>query len=198
MPATEITQDKNSWERAFQEGNWGFLDSESEYAHYSVVASFLQRRGEPYTLLDIGCGFGSILKYLDLSRLTQYTGVDLAQSALDKITPRRPQDRYICSSLEEYVPDGQWDIILFNEVLCYTGDPVAPFLRMEKALRSNGCFATSLLRKSNPLAYNNRCLRKIRRHFGRACYKIIEAVEIQKLYVNAAWQVFLVQPPPKT
>jgi len=72
-----IKQDKASWERAYQQGLWDILSSDAEYAHNMVVGGFVGRRAKPYSLLDVGCGSGVILRYLDPAMLTQYTGVDL-------------------------------------------------------------------------------------------------------------------------
>jgi 2-polyprenyl-3-methyl-5-hydroxy-6-metoxy-1,4-benzoquinol methylase len=192
---TNVKQDKSSWEQAYQSGVWTSLLSDGERAHYSVVADFIQRRAKPGSLLDVGSGEGVILKYLNLDLIAQYTAVDLTQTALDRISPRRPQDKYICSSLEEFAPQDKWDVILFNEVLYYTHDPVAEMRRFENCLRPDGYFVISMHKKSSPLAYNNRCIRRVRAYFARAAYEIIDAVEISKLQVTARWQVFLVRPP---
>ena len=65
----------------------------AEFAHYAMVAAYIQISRRPISLLDIGCGEGQILKHLNLDLIAQYTGVDIAQAALDQITPKRPQDR---------------------------------------------------------------------------------------------------------
>jgi 2-polyprenyl-3-methyl-5-hydroxy-6-metoxy-1,4-benzoquinol methylase len=194
VPA-EIKQDKASWENAYRQGDWDSLSSDAEYAHNLVVGGFIRRRATPYSLLDVGCGSGVILRYLDLTQVTQYTGVDLTQAALDRVEPKRPQDRHICSSLEEFNPAEKWDVILFNEVLYYTHDPVAQLRRFEPCLNPGGVFVVSMHKKANPLAYNNRCIRRVRNHFNRAHYSMVDAVEVCKIVSATRWQVFLVQPP---
>lgn len=195
MVTAEIKQDKVSWEAAYRKGEWDSLASDAEYAHNVVVGGFIRRRATSYSLLDVGCGSGVILRYLDLTLVTQYTGMDLAQAALDRIEPKRPQDRYICSSLEGFNPGGKWDVILFNEVLYYTHDPVAQLRKFEKCLRPGGSFVVSMHKKANPFAYNNRCLSRVRSYFRRAHYSVVDAVEVCKLTSAIRWQVFLVQPP---
>jgi 2-polyprenyl-3-methyl-5-hydroxy-6-metoxy-1,4-benzoquinol methylase len=190
-----IKQDKASWERAYQQGLWDILSSDAEYAHNLVVGGFVGRRAKPYSLLDVGCGSGVILRYLDPAMLTQYTGVDLTEAALARIEPKRPQDRYICSSLEEFNPDEKWDVILFNEVLYYTRDPVASLRKFEKCLHPGGSFVVSMHKKASPFAYNNRCIRRVRDYFRQARYSLMDAVEICKITSATRWQVFLVQPP---
>jgi 2-polyprenyl-3-methyl-5-hydroxy-6-metoxy-1,4-benzoquinol methylase len=194
MPV-EIKQDKASWEREYQQGLWDRLSSDGEFAHNLVVGGFIRRRAKPYRLLDVGCGSGVILRYLDLNMVTQYTGVDLAQAALDRIELKRPQDRYVCSSLEEFNPVEKWDVILFNEVLYYTNDPVAHLRKFEKCLYSGGAFVVSMHKKHSPFAYNNRCIRRVCHYFRQARYSLIEAVDVCKILSATHWQVFLVQPP---
>ena len=159
-----------------------------------MVGGLIRRRAQPFSLLDVGCGTGAILRYVDLALVTQYTGVDLAQTALDRVEPKRPQDRYICSSLEEFNPGEKWDIILFNEVLYYTHDPVAQLRRFEECLRPGGLFVVSMHKKAIPFAYNNRCIRRVRTYFVQAHYSVLDAVEICNLSASARWQIFLVQP----
>jgi len=194
MP-TEPIQVKTSWEQAYQQGHWDCLTSDAEYAHNLVVAGFVRRHAAPFCLLDVGCGSGAILRHLELSVVTHYTGVDLAQAALDRIEPKRAQDRYICSSLEEFNPDDKWDVILFNEVLYYTCDPVAQLAKLEKCLHPDGFFVISMHKKANPFAYNNRCIRQVRDYFARADYCVLDAVEVCRMASGAKWQVFLVRPP---
>jgi 2-polyprenyl-3-methyl-5-hydroxy-6-metoxy-1,4-benzoquinol methylase len=194
MPA-EIKQDKASWEQAYQQGQWDRLASDGEYAHNLVVGGFIRRRPKPYSLLDVGCGSGVILRYLDLAMVTRYTGVDLAQAALDRIEIKRPQDRYVCSSLEEFHPEEKWDVILFNEVLYYTHDPVAHLRKFEPCLHPGGSFVVSMHKQSSPWAYNNRCIRQVLHYLRQARYSMIEAVEVRKILPGTRWQVFLVQPP---
>ena len=190
-------QNRDQWENEYQSGLWQGLHSDREAARYHVVAGYLQRGARPVSILDIGCGEGVILKYLDLDRARKYTGIDLAQAALDRITPRRPQDRTICSTLEDYSPDDTWDVVLFNEVLYYTPDPVAQLKKFEHALAPGGWFVVSMHRKSNPLAWNNRCIRSVWRYVRQAGYAIDDAVVLSKSDRSASWEVFAVRPPAR-
>ncbi len=190
-----IHQEKSQWEAQYRSGYWTHLHGDDEFAHYTVVAGYIQRAGKPVSLHDIGCGEGVILKYLDRELIQSYTGIDIAQAAIDKIPLRRSQDRFICSSLEKYIPNGQWDVILFNEVLYYTPDPVAQLKKFERSLMPKGWFVISMYRKANPLAWNNRCIRRVRRYFQRARYAIEDAVEVSRIDGSGSWQVFVVRPP---
>jgi 2-polyprenyl-3-methyl-5-hydroxy-6-metoxy-1,4-benzoquinol methylase len=194
---TAIKQEKGHWEDEYESGLWNRLHGSQEFARYTLVSGYIQRSRRQVSLLDIGCGEGVILKHLNLDLVGEYTGIDIAQTALDKIAPKRGQDRYICSSLENYLPDAKWDVVLFNEVLYYTSDPVAQLKKFESSLKKNGCYVISMYRKNNPLAYNNCCIRAVRRHIRLAGYLIEDAVELAKNDRSAAWQIFVVRPSPK-
>lgn len=190
-----VRENRETWEKEYASGQWSMLHDQYELARYRIVAGFIQAGGQPVSLLDIGCGEGVILRHLELQGITRYTGLDVAQAALDRITPRRPEDEHVCSTLEEFEPKQRWDVILFNEVLYYTFDPVAQLKRLESALNPGGWFVISMHRKSNPLATNNRCIRQVRSHLREASYEVMDAVELRKLERGTAWQVFMVRPP---
>ncbi len=192
---TNFKQDKGDWEVQYQSGQLDRLCSDQEFTRYKVLASYIEKCRRNISLLDIGCGEGLILKHLNLDLIEKYTGLDLAQTALGRISPKREQDDFICSSLEEYRPSETWDVILFNEILYYTDDPVAQLRKFEESLKEGGFFLVSMHRKRNPLAYNNRCIRRLRNYFKEARYLVQDAVEISKIYQPVAWQVFVVQPP---
>jgi 2-polyprenyl-3-methyl-5-hydroxy-6-metoxy-1,4-benzoquinol methylase len=187
-------QSRELWEDQYKSGAWDSLSNRDEFAHYTVVAGFIQQERRPVSLLDVGCGEGVILKYLDLDSITRFTGVDIAQAALDRLQPRRPEDRLICSGLEDFQPDDKWDVILFNEVLYYTRHPVRELRKFENCLNPGGYFVVSMYQKKNPFAYNNRCLRRLRRYFTEARYSILDAIEVRRLLVPCSWHVFVVRP----
>jgi len=188
-------KDKNLWEQEYRRGKWHFLHGDVEFVRYKVLANYIHRYQRQISLFDIGCGEGVILKHLDLDLVEQYTGLDIAAAALEKISPKREQDKYICSPLEEYIPDGKWDVILFNEVLYYTCQPVAILKKFEGCLNDGGFFLVSLYKGKSPFAYHNRCIRQLGRYFRKASYVIEDAVELSKIYQPLAWQIFVVRPP---
>jgi len=96
--------------------------------------------------------------------------------------------------VEDYVPDEKWDVILFNEVLYYTFDPVLVLSKFEKALTPGGTFVISMYKRRNLFAYNNRCIRRLQGYFHRAGYAILEAAEVKRLRELTAWQIFVVRP----
>ena len=189
-----IKQSQSAWEQEYKDGRWQFLYERSESARYALVADFIRRHPGPLSLLDIGGGEGVILKYLPLDNVRRYVALDLAQTALDRIVPQRPQDRYICSSLEAYVPDEKWDVILFGEVLYYVHDPVQELRKFESSLNEGGFFVVSMHQKRQWYAYGNRCTRQLQRCFA-SHYNVLDQVElIRHENQSLSWKMFAVAP----
>src|SRR5690242_13617999 len=95
-----ILQDRNEWESQYESGKWDLLSGDSELAHYSVVAGFIRYHRSSVSLLDIGCGEGVILDHLHQDVVQHYTGVDIAQAALNRVQQKRKNAEVVCSTLE--------------------------------------------------------------------------------------------------
>jgi len=193
--SSEVIQDRSLWERQYQAGRWDYLAGGEEFVRYAVISSILRRLPGPISLLDVGCGEGLLLTHVGCEVVARYTGLDIAQAALDKIQPKRAGDRYVCSSVEGFEPDENWSAIVFNEVLYYIGDPISQIQKFEKALKPGGIMIVSIFKKPRFWAYNNRCARRIKNYFADANYEIVEAVEISKIYRKLKWQIYVVKPP---
>lgn len=190
----EIKQSQSAWEQEYQNGQWQFLYGRSESSRYAVVADLIRRHPGPISLLDIGGGEGVILRYLELENVRRYVALDIAQTALDRIVPKRPQDRCICSSLEAYVPDEKFDVVLFGEVLYYLHDPVQQLRKFESSLNDDGFFVVSMHQKRQWYAYGNRCTRQLQRCFDTH-YTVLDQVElIRHEQGSLSWKMFAVAP----
>jgi trans-aconitate methyltransferase len=116
------------WERQYRSGGWDYLASEDEAAHYRVIAQFYGRQLRGGSLLDIGCGTGILVPYLQqLAGMepSRYTGIDLAEDAVAEAASSFPAARF---SRLDYSTDpvpGRYDGVIFNETLYCFDDPVA-------------------------------------------------------------------------
>ena len=191
----EIMQHRDRWEQDYKTGRWNYLADSSEFVRYAVISSFLLRAKARFSLLDIGCGEGLLLNHLSRDAVAKYTGLDIAQAALDKIQPKRDGDRFVCSTVEQFEPHEKWDAIVFNEVLYYTADPVSQIQKFERALAPDGIMIVSIYKKPKFWAYNNRCARRVHNYFQKARYIILDAVELSKIHQKVKWQIHAVKPP---
>ena len=139
------------WDRMFSEGRWDYLDSIGEAARYALIAGYIHRRPSVNDVLDVGCGAGILIRYLDRSRI-RYRGIDLSQAAIDQARERFPHDRFDAIDLASYEPaSGElFDAIVFNEVLPHIDDPLGSFSRYCNYLRPHGIVIISTFQNPNP------------------------------------------------
>lgn len=184
--------DRERWEQQYTRGDWDHLSS--EVPRYGVLCSYMKHLGHPISLLDIGCGEGLILRFCDREWLVKYTGLDISQTALDRIKTLLPADRLICSTLEEFSTDQKFDVILFNEVLYYTTDPESHLKKFRNFLNPNGLFLISTWKKSGWFSRNNPSVRAVWRLIEKCQLKKIDEVVINTIPRRSSWKIALLQP----
>lgn len=69
------------WDRLYDDNKYEYLDLPGAANLYKTLAHFA-KECHAHTILDIGCGRGNLLKYLD--NIVLYTGVDISSSALEE------------------------------------------------------------------------------------------------------------------
>jgi SAM-dependent methyltransferase len=139
-PATEFFEDL--WKKDV----WTFESSEYEQARFAHEIKLLE--GRRYgRALELGCGAGAFTRlYAPLCDVVVAT--DIAQAAIDKAKPLNlPNVEFRAANAmdhETWVKEGPWDLIVFNDTICYLGwrysfFDVAWFARqMREALAKNG------------------------------------------------------------
>ncbi len=185
---------RSKWEQQFRQGVWDVLKSVAEVPRYGAICAYLQQLDRPISLLDVGCGEGLILKFCDRAWLNCYTGLDISQEALNKITALLPGDNLICSSVEEFSTEQRFDVILFNEVLYYTTDPYSQLIKFKKYLNPGGLFLISTFKGLGLFARNSRSLRLVWQLIGDCKWKIIDDVVIRNASRGLSWRIALIQP----
>jgi 2-polyprenyl-3-methyl-5-hydroxy-6-metoxy-1,4-benzoquinol methylase len=95
--------------------------------------------------LDTGCGQGVLLRRLPNSCYSKYVGIDLSVSAIS-VAQHHANDHstFLAADCEEYLPTEQFDVIVFNEVLCCLGDPLRTVDRYARSLNPGGLLLVSL------------------------------------------------------
>src|SRR5690242_3555435 len=79
------------WDRQFASGVWDMLEEPAEAAHYQAIASFYDQFCSG-SVLDIGCGIGTLRRYLPQAR--DYCGIDVSPVAVAKCRERFPGDLF--------------------------------------------------------------------------------------------------------
>jgi 2-polyprenyl-3-methyl-5-hydroxy-6-metoxy-1,4-benzoquinol methylase len=86
-----------------------------------------------------------LLRRLPSSCYSKYVGIDLSESAIS-VAQQHANERstFLAADCEEYLPTQQFDVIVFNEVLCCLRDPLRTVDRYARALNPGGVLLVSL------------------------------------------------------
>jgi 2-polyprenyl-3-methyl-5-hydroxy-6-metoxy-1,4-benzoquinol methylase len=140
-----LLQSPQTWEAQYAAGRWDFLAELSELARFSVLAGYICHLKPGGSVLDTGCGQGVLLRRLPSSCYSKYVGIDLSESAISVAQQHAPErSTFLAADCEEYLPTQQFDVIVFNEVLCCLHDPLRTVERYARALNPGGILLVSL------------------------------------------------------
>ncbi|MGH9397738.1 MAG: class I SAM-dependent methyltransferase [Terriglobia bacterium] len=140
------------WNRDFLRGRRGRLNDTVDDCLYP----FLEKYAHKGSILDLGCGAGSTENELDATSYRDYTGVDISDVAISKAKRRTEEKgraekaRYVQSDFFGYVPDQQFDVILFRDSIYYVPLPKIKGMleRYSKYLKERGAFVVRLYDRS--------------------------------------------------
>ena len=178
---------REMWEKEWSEGRWDYLAHESEAARYGVMAGLARSFAPQGRVLDVGCGEGLLLDLLPPSSLSGYVGVDLALAALVRARSRHGGDQvaFVNADASCFAARGQFDLIIFNEVLYCFPQPLGVLEHYRPHLAPGGLFLVSMYH-----SLRNRLLFKsINRIYLRK-----ESVKITNL-AGITWQMEVLAPP---
>jgi SAM-dependent methyltransferase len=105
------------WDQEFSGTHWDFIDNtvgDCVYPH-------LEKHSKNGSILDLGCGPGNTANELAATAYRDYVGVDISEAALGKAARRTKENgrtdknRFVCGDFVSYVPEQQFDVILFRE-----------------------------------------------------------------------------------
>lgn len=140
-----LLQSAQTWEAQYAAGRWDFLAQLSELARFGTLAGYIGHLKPGAAVLDVGCGQGVLLRRLPSASYSRYVGVDVAASAISVAQERQPdRSTFLRADCEQYTPAEQFDVIVFNEVLCCLHDPLHTVDRYARFLNSNGLLLVSL------------------------------------------------------
>jgi SAM-dependent methyltransferase len=119
----EVSQARR-WDERYRAGKYDYLHGSREMARLRALAQFVNESCIDGTceIVDIGCGEGLLLGFLDPAKVARYVAVDLSAEALERIAPSRVPVVKLRSSL------GEWEggprqvaprVIVASEVLYY-------------------------------------------------------------------------------
>jgi SAM-dependent methyltransferase len=101
-------------------------------------------RFRPASILDFGCGTGTNTPFLlNISGVTSLLGVDVSESSLNVARRAMPDQRAAFSVLDQYRPDGRYDLVFTNGVFHHIPPPerAGAIDYIFRALRPGGLLA---------------------------------------------------------
>jgi 2-polyprenyl-3-methyl-5-hydroxy-6-metoxy-1,4-benzoquinol methylase len=121
---------------------WGRLRATSEVGRYAVIQGFLEHFTPGGSLLDVGCSDGILQERV---RYGRYTGIDMFADTIAKASRKSDANtRFFQADAATYVPDEQFDAIVWNECLYYLAQPIEVIKRYPAYLRPNGVIIVSM------------------------------------------------------
>jgi 2-polyprenyl-3-methyl-5-hydroxy-6-metoxy-1,4-benzoquinol methylase len=176
---------QKEWNQLFESGAYERLRSAPERPRYSLILGHCELLGAR-NILDVGCGQGVLAARLRPVSYSRYLGVDISAVAIEQARTEVTDVRnsYVVADATNFRPDGQFDLIVFNECLNYMADPAAVVAHYLKFLDFQGHISISL--------YNTVRSRAIWRTLPMLTS--LESVYIRVENFRATWTVKLMRP----
>jgi 2-polyprenyl-3-methyl-5-hydroxy-6-metoxy-1,4-benzoquinol methylase len=140
-----LLQSAQTWEAQYAAGRWDFLAQLSELSRFSILAGYIWHLKPGGAVLDVGCGQGVLLRRLASSSYSRYVGIDVSGSAVS-VAQEQQNERstFLAADCEDYFPAEQFDVIVFNEVLCCLRNPLRTVERYARSLNPGGLLLVSM------------------------------------------------------
>jgi SAM-dependent methyltransferase len=139
---------REMWDLQYRNGHWARLNDLCEQAHNAVAVSYIAHLRPESSVLEIGCGEGSLLRRLKQVGYRNYTGIDISEFAIGKCRQFSDQKTtFLVGDAERYVPDADFDVLVLNECIYYFVEPIITLQRYANYLTPGGLFVISLFDK---------------------------------------------------
>ncbi len=133
------------WDAEYAKGHWDYLDSTRELGHYSLIAGYVHQLSSGARVLDVGCGHGRLYELLRGLGLRSYLGLDVSAEAIAKAQRHATVDAaFAVGDFEAEPPEGEFDVVIFNESIYYARDPAAVLGRYLERLGPRGILIVSI------------------------------------------------------
>jgi 2-polyprenyl-3-methyl-5-hydroxy-6-metoxy-1,4-benzoquinol methylase len=174
------------WNRQYREGEWDFLYSSEERAHYEAIVGFIAQWGPGARVLDVGCGHGRLLELLGESGYARYVGVDLSPVAVERARALGlARTHFEVADFQSWETREQFDVVVFNESLYYALRPAATARRFAARLAPGGRMVVSLVDYGD----HKVIWRKLEESFA------VRASRHERNAAGQGWQIKVLQEP---
>jgi len=142
---------RDRWNHQYDKGLWDGLKAMDELARFSVIVGYVKflkptQNGESPDILEIGCGEGLLQQRLQSQNYKRFIGTDISDLAIQKAAADAGDNKcsYLVADMDTYKPDGQFDLIIFNEVIYYSKYPLKTLQRLATYLKPNGLLIVTI------------------------------------------------------
>jgi 2-polyprenyl-6-hydroxyphenyl methylase/3-demethylubiquinone-9 3-methyltransferase len=134
------------WEDEYNNGSWEKMHDIAEIGRYAIIAAYIRKLRPDARILDVGCGEGILLSFLLGDTYSEYLGIDLSQTAIKKASSwQNSKTRFMVCDIHGYKAEGEYDVIILNEVLYYLSKPIGTMMRLTRSLGDKGIFVVSMM-----------------------------------------------------
>ena len=145
LPYRPIRISDTFWEQRYTEGKWDRIRAIDELARYSLIVGYTHFLKKAASILDVGCGEGILCERLCKSHYSRYVGIDVSTVAIDRACVNsNEKSKFLVQEIEGFRTDETFDVIIFNECLYYTEDPLKTLQYYEGFLARKGLFIISM------------------------------------------------------
>jgi len=114
------------WDDEYASGGWDWLSNIGQAPHNYVIAGYCRHLMPQATILEVGCGQGTLHAILHQIGYRLYVGIDVSEFAIRRAASRTDdRTRFFVAQGECFETDERFDIIVLNEVLYYFRRPMA-------------------------------------------------------------------------
>src|SRR3990167_3252247 len=109
----KINKPKASWEEEYLKGDWDKLDDDPlERERHAAIGSFCRDFYPQGKILDVGCGFGTLVDFLNPAQVKNYLGIDVSEEVIKKAKFKR-LDNFKSVNWDKFKSQNKFDIIVF-------------------------------------------------------------------------------------
>lgn len=151
-----LFQSESKWNKEWKSGAWTYMETVPvERSRIAVIGGVLipMFANKNASVLDIGCGEGSISDFLTEDQKHKYVGVDLAKEAIVAAKKARgPPLKFVHAAAHQFVPQHKFDAIVFSDVLYYV-EHEKVLKQYESYLNPRGIIIISIFHQTDKLMY---------------------------------------------